>query len=91
MLGTKAFSESLLQHQLVILRRLRDGAKTEFELANEIAEHSGHSVEDASDNLICWLDELREAGLIWAGPMTNDTELVCMAAALTARGRELVT
>jgi len=93
MIGTKTNVpiEALRQHQLVILRRLRSGPLTEFELASEVAEHSGHTIENASDKMSDWLGELRAAGLIWAGPLTNDVQQVLLAAALTARGRKLVT
>ena len=80
----------LRQHQLVILRRLRRGPLTEFELANEVAEHSGYTVEDCSDNMVDWLEELRFAGLVWAGPLANNDGQQIMAAALTNYGRELV-
>ncbi len=82
--------DALSQHQLVILRRLRGGPLTEFELASEIAEHSGYSVEECTDNMTAWLGDLRHAGLIWAGTLSNDAELEIWAAALTKRGRELV-
>ncbi len=81
---------ALRQHQLVILRRLRRGPLTEFELAAEVAEHSGFSVEDCADRLPKWLDELCTEGLIWAGALTNSDGQQMMAAALTMRGKELV-
>ena len=43
--------DSSRQHQLVILRRLRNTPLTEFELAREVAEHSGYSTEDAADRM----------------------------------------
>lgn len=82
--------EALRQHQLVILRRLRQGPLTEFELTREIAEHSGYSAEQCEDSLAQWLDELRGAGLVWAGALTNANGQQIMAAALTKRGMELV-
>ena len=82
--------EALQQHQLVILRRLRSGPLTEFELAGEIAEHSGYTMEQCADNMAEWLDGLRAEGLVWAGILTNDTGQQLMAAALTKRGRDLV-
>lgn len=82
--------QSLRQHELVILRRLRNGPLTEFELANEIAEHSGHTPEEAADNVAGWLESLRDEGLIWAGALLNAEGQQLMAAALTRRGRELV-
>jgi len=82
--------ESLRQHQLVILRRLRGGPLTEFELATEVADHSGHTHEQAADKMAEWLGELREAGLIWFGTLSNSAAQEIMAAALTRRGQELV-
>ena len=80
----------LRQHELVILRRLRGGPLTEFELAREIAEHSGYSVEQAAARIKEWLDDLRDRALIWAGQLTNQSRQAIYAAALTRRGRELV-
>ena len=82
--------EALRQHQLVILRRLRGGPLTEFELAGEVAEHSGYTLEQCADNMAEWLEELRAEGLIWAGALTNDTGQQMLAAALTRRGTKLV-
>ncbi|MCH9000969.1 MAG: hypothetical protein IIC02_00215 [Planctomycetes bacterium] len=82
--------DALRQHELVILRRLRDGPLTEFELISEVAEHSGHSTEKCADSMNAWLCELRDAGLIWAGALICDTGQEIWAAALTKRGRELV-
>ncbi len=82
--------DALRQHQLVILRRLRSGPLTEFELAGEIADHSGFTVEQCSDNMIDWLEELRSEGLVWSGNLCNDAGQQMMAAALTRRGKELV-
>ncbi|MBU0718329.1 MAG: hypothetical protein KJ749_08780 [Planctomycetes bacterium] len=82
--------EALQQHQLVILRRLRGGPLTEFELADEVAGHSGYSIEDCADHMADWLDELRAEGLTWAGFLVNDAGQEIMAAALTKRGKELV-
>ncbi|UCE58893.1 MAG: hypothetical protein JSU63_15805 [Phycisphaerales bacterium] len=82
--------DCLNQHQLVILRRLREHPLTEFELACEVAEHSGHSVEECSDNMAFWLEELRVEGLIWAGALTNSNDQRMMAAALTKRGMDLI-
>lgn len=83
-------TEALRQHQLVILRRLRSGPLTEFELAGEIAAHSGWSVDDATDRLPDWLEELRVEGLIWSGALVNAEGTSMLAAALTRAGRELV-
>lgn len=82
--------DALRNHQLVILRRLRTGPLTEFELANEIAEHSAYTVEQCADNMADWLEELRLEGLIWAGTLTNAEDQQIQAAALTKRGMELV-
>ena len=82
--------DALAQHQLVILRRLRGGPLTEFELASEVAEHSGHTVEQCADKMADWLEELRTEGLIWAGALSNANSQQMMAAALTKRGIELV-
>jgi hypothetical protein len=81
---------ALGQHQLVILRRLRAGPLTEFELASEVAEHSGYTNEQCADNMADWLDALRLEGLIWSGALTNANGQQIMAAALTKRGKELV-
>jgi hypothetical protein len=83
-------TDALRQHQLVILRRLRKGPLTEFELSSEIAEHSGYTVEQCADSMSTWLGDLRDAGLIWAGTLANDTQQEMWAAALTRKGRELV-
>lgn len=82
--------DALRQHQLVILRRLRKGPLTEFELANEVCEHSGFSSEECADNMSEWLDELCGAGLIWAGQLSNASGQTLLAAALTKQGTELV-
>lgn len=81
---------TLQQHELVILRRLRDGPLTEFELAEHIADASGHTQEHAADMMSGWLEALRGEGLIWAGKLSNASDQQIMAAALTNRGRELV-
>ncbi len=82
---------ALRQYQLVILRRLRDGPLTEFELAREVAEHSGYTQEHAAELMPDWLDELRCDGLVWAGALSNANAQQIMAAALTKRGRGLVS
>ena len=81
---------SLRQHQLVILRRLRTGPLTEFELAREVAEHSGFTVEQCAERVVDWLEELKQDGLIWTGPLENSEGQRIAAAALTKRGMELV-
>lgn len=82
--------DSLRQWQLVILRRLRKTPLTEFELAGEVAEHSGYSGEESADRMQDWLEELREMGLIWVGALTNLAGQQLMAAALTGQGRRMV-
>ncbi|MHC5111079.1 MAG: hypothetical protein ACYTHJ_14505 [Planctomycetota bacterium] len=82
--------DALRQHQLVILRRLRQGPLTEFELAYEVSEVSGYSTEQAAENMAIWLRELRDAGLIWTGELANAESQTIHAAALTARGKELI-
>ena len=44
--------DALRQHQLVILRRLRNGPLTEFELASQVADHSGFSAEQCDDSMV---------------------------------------
>ena len=47
--------DTLRQHQLVILRRLRHNPLTEFELANAVAGRSGFTEEQAADRMADWL------------------------------------
>ncbi|HNQ24373.1 MAG TPA: hypothetical protein PKK06_14905 [Phycisphaerae bacterium] len=82
--------DSLRQHQLIILRRLRGGPLTEFELVSEVVASTGFTVEQAMDRMAEWLDELRQEGLLWAGALTNANGQTMWAAALTRRGQELV-
>lgn len=82
--------QSLRQHQLVILRRLRSGPLTEFELVREVAASSGYSIEQCTDGIADWLEELRGEGLIWSGGLTNADGQRLLAAALTNKGRQLV-
>jgi len=82
--------DALQQHQLVILRRLRKSPLTEFELAVEIAAHSGYTPDQCEENMTAWLAELRDEGLIWSGALTNEHGQSMLAAALTNRGKELV-
>lgn len=86
----KNASKSLAQHQLVILRRLRQGPLTEFELTREVAGHSGFTPEEAADHMGEWLEVLRTDGLIWSGDLANADGQRILAAALTKQGRELV-
>ncbi len=78
------------QHELIILRRLRKHPLTEFELAQEVAEHSGYSAEQASEQMEAWLESLKESGYVWSGKLFNDNGQSICAAALTRAGRELV-
>lgn len=82
--------DALLQHQLVIVRRLRGGPLTEFELSAHVAEHSGYTQEQAADLMTEWLEQLRDEGLIWSGVLSNVDGQEIMAAALTSSGRKLV-
>lgn len=82
--------KALSQHQLIILRRLRKGPLTEFELTHEVAEHSGFTAVESADRMTTWLEELRGEGLVWAGALSNLDGQSMWAAALTKRGRELV-
>lgn len=83
-------SEDLRQHELVILRRLRNGPLTEFELAAQVSEHSGFSAVQAAERIGQWLEELRQQGLVWCGKLANNSGQTIHAAALTKRGHELV-
>lgn len=82
--------DALGQPELVVVRRLRGGPLTEFELAHEVAVNSTYTPEQAADRVAGWLNELKEKGLIWAGTLLNKRGQTIMAAALTNRGRELV-
>ncbi len=82
--------DMLDQPELVLVRRLSSGPLTEFELAHEVAVHSGYTPEQAADRVAYWLNGLREKGLIWAGTLLNKRGQSIMAAALTNKGRELV-
>ena len=86
----KTALESLGQPELVIVRRLREGPLTEFELAHEITEHSGYEEDEAAHRMSQWLDDLQGKGLVWAGILFNRRGQSILAAALTCRGRELV-
>lgn len=63
---------------------------TEFELVAEVVDHSGYTEEQASGHMPVWLDELRDAGLIWSGTLHNGDGQQMMAAALTRAGADLV-
>ena len=73
--------DALCQPELVVVRRLRCGPLTEFELANEVAVNSSYTPEQAADRVIFWLNNLREKGLIWAGALLNKRGQSIMAAA----------
>ena len=89
-LNTPLTLDDLRQHELVILRRLRSGPLTEFELASEVAEHSGFSPADAADRIGEWLTDLMQQGFVWTGRLYSNTGQYIHAAALTRSGRELV-
>ncbi len=82
--------DQLRQHELVILRRLRRGPLTEFELAAQIAEHSGFTPEQAAERIVGWLDDLQRGGFVWSGKLYNNHGQHVHAAALTRQGRELI-
>ena len=82
--------EVLRQHELIILRRLRRGPLTEFELAREVAENSNWSSQESFEHIKEWLDGLQKEGLIWAGKLYNKKGQHIYAAALTRRGQKLV-
>ncbi len=82
--------ETLRQHELVILRRLRNGPLTEFELAREVAESSTWSAEEAFARIGDWLEALRREGLVWSGKLFDQRDQFIVAAALTNKGRALV-
>jgi len=86
---TQAF-EVLRQHELIILRRLRTGPLTEFELAREVAENSNWTAEQAFEKIHTWLESLKNDGLVWAGKLHNSKGQYIYAAALTRRGQDLV-
>ncbi len=82
--------EVLRQHELIILRRLRKGPLTEFELAREVAENSNWSAEESFAHVREWIDNLQAEGLVWAGKLLNAEGQHIYAAALTRRGLNLV-
>jgi hypothetical protein len=86
---TQAF-EVLRQHELIILRRLRMGPLTEFELAREVAENSSWTAELAFENIQTWLESLKSDGMVWAGKLYSSKGQYIYAAALTRRGQELI-
>ncbi len=86
---TQAF-EVLRQHELIILRRLRTGPLTEFELAREVAENSSWTAELAFENIQTWLESLKSDGMVWAGKLYSSKGQYIYAAALTRRGQEIL-
>ncbi|HUU85913.1 MAG TPA: hypothetical protein VM243_20635 [Phycisphaerae bacterium] len=82
--------DDLQQYQLVILRRLRSGPLTEFELAAEVAGHSGYTPAQSAERIVGWLEELQSSGFIWTGRLFNAAGQFIYAAALTRLGKELV-
>jgi hypothetical protein len=81
--------ESLRQAELVVVRRLRTGPLTEFELVAEVAEHSGYTTDQAAERMPDLLAGLQDRGLIWSGVLTNRRGQTIMAAALTSHGRSI--
>lgn len=81
---------AMRHHQLVILQHLVRGPLTEFELARAAAQSAGFEEETATELMQQWLDELRREGLVWSGQLTNVNDQAISAAALTAKGRDLV-
>jgi hypothetical protein len=82
--------ETLRLHERIMLRCLRDGPLTEFELTHEVAQHSGITSETAAESIGEWLESLRDEGLIWMGQLENANGQRIYAAALTLAGRELL-
>ena len=82
--------ESLSNPALVVVRQLRSGPLTAFELASAVASHSSYSPEQATDRLASGLQELFEQGLIWAGVLCNRRGQYMVAAALTNLGKRFV-
>lgn len=81
---------SLSSPALIMVRRLRVGPLTEFELASEVACHSSYSPEQAADQLAFWIKELFDQGLIWSGVLSNRRGQNIVAAALTNLGMRVV-
>ncbi len=86
----KVAIESLSNPALIVVRRLRSGPLTEFELASEVACHSSYSPEQAADQIASGLQELFDQGLIWSGVLSNRRGQHMMAAALTNLGKRLI-
>jgi hypothetical protein len=82
--------EVLRQHELIILRRLRNGPLTEFEMAREVAENSNWSAEQAFEKIHAWLESLKDGGFVWSGKLHNAKGQHICAAALTRRGHDMV-
>ncbi len=86
----KVAIESLSNPALIVVRRLRSGPLTEFELASALACHSSYSPEQAADQIASGLQELFDQGLIWSGVLSNRRGQHMMAAALTNLGKRLI-
>lgn len=80
--------DDLQQHQLVILRRLRNSPLTEFDLSAEVADSSGWDRENAAERISQWLDELAANG--WIEIQTAGRSYTYKVATLADAGRELV-
>jgi len=82
--------EELRQHELIILRRLRQGPLTEFELTAEVAEATAYTHDQVTEQIGEWLEGLMAQGYVWSGTLSNNTDQTICAAALTRKGRKLV-
>ena len=86
----KVTIEALSNPAQVVARRLRSGPLTEFDLASEVACHSGYSPEQATEELATWIEELFDQGLIWSGVLSNRRGQHMVASALTNLGKRLI-
>ena len=84
-----AIMDSLSNPAVVVLRRLRGGPLTEFEMARAVSESFRYSSDQAADQLIFWLQELFDMGLVWYGVLSNACGQNMLTAALTKLGKEL--
>ncbi len=85
-------ASTLTPEQEAILRELDEfNIRTEFELINAVFVSCSKTRDVCNDNLSKWLLELRDQGLIWAGPLfTKSNSQKIWAAAITAAGREII-